>query len=67
LDTLPPSPNPGLLSPQEAKERLREIVEAFFFRKLRAEDGKRIGRLLVNSPLGLGKTTQGLWPAGQAS
>jgi hypothetical protein len=52
------SPNIDLLSAQEAKERLREIVEGFFFRRLRTEDGKRIERLLVKSPPGLGKTAR---------
>jgi hypothetical protein len=32
-----------LLFVQEAKDRLREIVEGFFYRRLRAEDGKRVG------------------------
>jgi hypothetical protein len=41
---------------QEAKKRLRCIVEGFFFRRLRSEDAKRIRRLLVKSPPGLGKT-----------
>jgi hypothetical protein len=47
---------------QEAKDRLREIVEGFFFRfrRLRTEDGKHIGRLLVKSPPGLGKTREGI-------
>jgi len=58
LDTLSPTPSTISLSAQEAKDRLREIVEGFFFRRLRTEEGKRIGRLLVKSPPGLGKTTQ---------
>jgi len=37
LDVLPPSPNTALLSAQEAKERLREIVGGFFFWRLRTE------------------------------
>ena len=37
MDKLPPSPD-ALLSAQEAKERLREIVEGFFFRRLKGED-----------------------------
>ena len=41
------TPSTVLLSAQEAKDRLREIVEGFFFRRLRTEDGKRIRRLLV--------------------
>jgi hypothetical protein len=50
----------ALLSAEEAKDRLREIVEGFFFRQLTTEDGKRVGRLLLKSPPGLGKTTQAL-------
>ena len=60
LDTLVPSSTPTLLSAQEAKERLRKIVEGFFFRRLKAEDGKRIGRLLIKSPPGLGKTREAI-------
>jgi hypothetical protein len=60
LDALQPPPGPALLSAQEAKERLREIVEGFFFRRLRTEDGERIGRLLVKSPPGLGKTREAI-------
>jgi hypothetical protein len=56
LDTLEPPPTTVLLSAEEAKARLREFVEGFFFRRLRGEDGKRINRLLVKSPPGLGKT-----------
>ena len=36
------------------------IVEGFFFRRLRSDDGKRIGRLLVKSPPGLGKTREAM-------
>jgi hypothetical protein len=43
---------------QEAKDR--QIVEGFFFRRLRAEDGKTIRRLLVKSPPGLGKTREAI-------
>jgi len=39
---------------------LREIVEGFFFRRLTGKDGKRIRRLLVKSPLSLGKTRQAI-------
>jgi hypothetical protein len=39
-----------LLSAEEAKDRLREIVEGFFFRRLTGEDGKRVGGLLFKSP-----------------
>jgi hypothetical protein len=57
---LEPPPSTVLLSAEEAKERLREIVEGFFFRRLSSEDDKRISRLLVKSPPGLGKTTQAI-------
>jgi hypothetical protein len=60
LDTLEPIPSTTLLSAQEAKDRLGEIVEGFFLRRLRAEDGMRVGRLLIKSPPGLGKTTQAI-------
>jgi hypothetical protein len=60
LDTLEPIPSTTLLSAQEAKDRLGEIVEGFFFRRLRAGDARRVGRLLVKSPPGLGKTTQAI-------
>ena len=35
---MPPTPSLTLLSAPEAKERLREIVEGFFFRRLKGED-----------------------------
>jgi hypothetical protein len=57
--SLPPTPTTILLSAQEAKERLREIVEGFF-RRLRTEDGKPTGHLLVKSPPGLGKTKEAM-------
>jgi hypothetical protein len=60
LDALSPTPSTALLSAQEAKDRLREIVERFFFRRLRTEDGKRVGRLLVKSPPGLRNTRQAI-------
>src|SRR2546430_116185 len=53
-------PGPALLSAQEAKDRLCEIVEGFVFRRLRTDDGGRVGRLLVKSPPGLGKTRQAI-------
>jgi hypothetical protein len=34
LDTPPRDPSSRLLSAEEAKARLREIVEGFFFRRL---------------------------------
>ena len=60
MDTLEPPPTPVLLSAEEAKARLREIVEGFFFRRLKGEDGKHIRRLLVKSPPGLGKTREAI-------
>ena len=60
VDALSPTPSTAVLTAEEAKERLREIVEGFFVRRLRTADGKRIGRLLVKSPPGLGKTTQAI-------
>jgi hypothetical protein len=60
LDTLEPIPSTTLFSAQEAKDRLREIVEGFFFRRLTAGDGKRVGRLLIKSPAGLGKTREAI-------
>ena len=56
MDALQRTPSTVLLSAQEAKDRLREIVEGFFFWRSRTEDGKRVGGLLVKSPPGLGKS-----------
>lgn len=52
LDAFEPTPNTALLSAEEAKDRLREIVKGFFFRRLRTEDGKRVGRDTA-APFGL--------------
>jgi hypothetical protein len=60
LDASSPAPSPDLLSPEEAKEKLRELVEGFFFRRLKGEDGRHIRRLLVKSPPGLGKTREAI-------
>jgi len=46
LDASEPNPTTAFLSAEEAKERLREVVEGFFFRRLRGEAGGRGGRLL---------------------
>jgi hypothetical protein len=58
---MPPTPpSPTLLSAQEAKDRLREIVEKFFFRH-RDDQGQPPARhLLVRSPPGLGKTKEAM-------
>ena len=42
LDASQETPSTALLSAQEAKDRLREIVEGFFFERLRTEDGTRV-------------------------
>lgn len=57
---MPPTSSTILLSAQEAREQLRAIIEGFFFRRLTTEDGKRIQRLLVKSPPGLGKTREAI-------
>jgi hypothetical protein len=57
---MPPTPSTTLLSAQEAKERLRAIIEGFSLRRLTAEDGRRIRRLLVKSRPALGKTTEAI-------
>src|SRR5690242_2669803 len=60
LDILEPPPSTALLSAEDAKAQLREIVEGFFFRR-RNEQGMPPGRhLLVRSPPGLGKTRQAM-------
>jgi hypothetical protein len=53
LDASSRTPSPALLSADEAKTRLREIVEGFFFRRFKGEDGKQMRRLLAKSPPGL--------------
>jgi hypothetical protein len=60
LDTLSPTPSPALLSPEEAKARLREIVERFFFRQRDAQGQVPARQLLVRSPPGLGKTKEAM-------
>jgi hypothetical protein len=60
LQSTPPPPGTTLLSSHEATERLREIVEGFFFRRLKTEGGQHIRRLLVKSPPGLGKTREAI-------
>jgi hypothetical protein len=48
LDASSPPPSPDLLSAEEAKEKLRELIEGLFFRRLKGEEGN----LLVKSPPG---------------
>jgi hypothetical protein len=38
-----------LLSAQEAKDRLREIIEGFFFQRLRTEDGNDAASVAASS------------------
>jgi hypothetical protein len=60
LEPTPPQPSTSLLSAHEAKDRLREIVEGFFFRR-RSDQGQPPPRhLLVRSPPGLGKTKEAM-------
>jgi hypothetical protein len=60
LDTLTPTLAISLLSAQEAGDRLREIVEGFFFRRRRGEGQPPARHLLVRSPPGLGKTKEAM-------
>jgi hypothetical protein len=60
LDVLQQTPSSTLLSPEEAKERLREIVEGFFFRRRKEEGAVPARHLLVRSPPGLGKTKEAM-------
>ena len=60
LQAMPPTPSTTLLPARDAKVRLREIIEGFSFRRLKSTDGKRIGRQLVKSPPGLGKTREAI-------
>ena len=60
MDSLPPTTGPAFLSAEEGTQRLREMVEGFFFRRLVGEDGEPVRRLLVKSPPGLGKTKEAM-------
>ena len=57
---MPSSPSTIPLSAQEAKDRLREIVEAFFFRRRSDQGRPPAPQLLVRSPPGLGKTKEAM-------
>jgi hypothetical protein len=74
LDTLPPIPDTDLLSAQEAGERLREVVEGFFFWKRRTEDRKArrtaarqksawVGQDNAGAPMGVRYHLQQIGPA----
>jgi len=60
LDTLEPRPSITLLSAEQAKERLREIIEGFFFRHRYSQGQAPARQLLVRSPPGLGKTKEAM-------
>jgi len=60
LQSTPPPPGTTLLSSHEAKERLREIVEGFFFRHEDDQGQPPARHLLVRSPPGLGKTKEAM-------
>jgi hypothetical protein len=50
-----------LLSADEAKAQLRDMIEQFFFRKLVLKEGSPpVRQLLVKSPPGLGKTKEAM-------
>ena len=57
---MPPTTSPILLAGQEATEKLRAIVEGFFFRRASDQGGLAPRHLLVRSPPGLGKTTEAM-------
>jgi hypothetical protein len=59
LDALQPTASTTLLSALEATERLREIVEGFFFRRP-DDEGRLLGRhVLMKSPPGFGRDEAG--------
>jgi hypothetical protein len=60
LDTLELPRTTGLLSAEEAKDRLREIVEGFFYRRRNEQARPPARHLLVRSPPGLGKTKEAM-------
>jgi hypothetical protein len=60
LQSTPPPPGTTLLSSHEAKERLREIVEGFFFRHDDVQGQPPARHMLVRSPPGLGKTKEAM-------
>jgi hypothetical protein len=60
LEPTPPQPSTSLLSAQEAKDRLRELVEGFFFRRRSDQEQPPARHLLVRSPPGLGKTKEAM-------
>jgi hypothetical protein len=50
LGTPPPSPTSDLLSAKNAKERLRDVGEGFFFRILSTEDENAIRQVVEKNP-----------------
>jgi hypothetical protein len=60
LDASSPAPSPDLLSAEEAKEKLRELIEGFFSRRPDSQGQVPARQLLVRSPPGLGKTKEAM-------
>src|SRR5271169_819793 len=61
LDALQQTPSTTpLLTAQEAKDRLREIVEGFFFRRRNNQAQPPVRHLLIRSPPGLRKTKEAM-------
>jgi hypothetical protein len=60
LEPTPLPPTTRLLSAQEAKERLREIVKGFFFWRRDGKEQAPARHMLVRSPPGLGKTKEAM-------
>lgn len=69
LGILEPPPTTVLLSAEQDKARLREIVEGFFFRWLKGEDDEHVRQMLVKFPAERIRTTCGKSPrtAGQSA
>ena len=60
MDTLEPPTTTVLFSAEQARARLREIVEGFFFRRPDSRGQVPARQLLVRSPPGLGKTKEAM-------
>jgi hypothetical protein len=69
LGTLEPPSTTVLLSAEQDKARLRKIVEGFFFRWLKVEDGEHVRQMLGKFPAERIRTTCGKSPrtAGQSA
>lgn len=69
MGILEPPPTTVLLSAEQDKARLREIVARFFFRWLKGEDDEHVRQMLVKFPAERIRTTCGKSPrtAGQSA